>query len=166
MGHNSEEQLMLFAEDSPAKTSVQQENKQDLTEKEALCTFRCLELFVNQGQNSQYLKTSRDFSLVEREGGSVSSSMIWPKSGTMRNGTVYPGKILEPAIGGIGSGLLPTPTCSDSKGSPRKRWYKNEFYKSNLCEALRDGPEDKIYPHPELVEQMMGFPIGWTDLDD
>ena len=57
---------------------------------------------------------------------------------------------------------LPTPTCSDAKGSPKSRTYLNN--KSNLCEVLRLSSEDSIYPNPRFVEQMMGFPVGHTDL--
>ena len=60
--------------------------------------------------------------------------------------------------------FLPTPTLSDAKGSPKSRTILNN--KSNLCEVLRQSENDSIYPNPLFVEQMMGFPVGWTDLED
>lgn len=92
-------------------------------------------------------------------------SQTWPPSGMMLSGTVYQLPTLVPGIGGAEFGWLPTPTASsDSKGSPKGRYFGSGTSMSNLREVLRDGPDDPIYPNPELVETMMGFPQGYTSL--
>lgn len=61
--------------------------------------------------------------------------------------------------------MMPTPTTSDAKGSSKKRYKGSGNEKSNLCEVLRTSKDDGIYPHPEFVEALMGYPIGHTALE-
>lgn len=92
-------------------------------------------------------------------------SETWPRSGMMRSGIAYRLLTLAPGIGGTEFGFLPTPTKSaDSKGSPRGRFWGSGTCYSNLREILRDGPDDPIFPNPEFVEEMMGFPMFHTAL--
>ena len=184
--------MTLFAVDSPVKTYPMQEKKQELPEEGAPYTGKCLELLASVCLDMQFLRMSQHSLLETVDAGLHNFSMIWPRSGTMQNGTVYRLQNLARTITEIGSGLLPTPTldtsprkkrysqggmplslalrmlptptCSDAKGSPKSRTILNN--KSNLCEVLRLSEDDPIYPHPCFVEQMMGFPEGWTELDD
>lgn len=97
------------------------------------------------------------------EHGLADFSGTWPPSGMMLSGTVYQLPTLVPGIGGAEFGWLPTPTASsDSKGSPKGRYFGSDTCMANLREVLRDGPEDPVYPSPELVEIMMGYPPGFT----
>ena len=66
----------------------------------------------------------------------------------------------------LARGFLPTPKSSDYKGSARNRYRGSAAYRSNLAESLRASHEDSIYPNPNFVEQMMGFPVGHTDLNN
>lgn len=92
-------------------------------------------------------------------------SETWPRSGMMQSGSAYRRLTLAPGIGGTEFGWLPTPTkTADSKGAPKNRYYGSPTCRSNLREWLRDGPDDPIYPHPDFVERVMGYPIGWTEL--
>jgi hypothetical protein len=196
MESSTEDQLTLFAEDSLAKTCQAQESKRVSAAKDQDYTGKCLELLASVDRNMQFLKMSQGCFLENQGDGLLSFSMTWPRSGTMRNGTVYLLHTLAHRITATEFGLLPTPrsrmtgsasrnrladknpnletvlarvkflptpTLSDAKGSPKSRNYLNN--KSNLCEVLRTSPEDSIYPNPPFVEQMMGFPVGWTDLD-
>jgi hypothetical protein len=59
--------------------------------------------------------------------------------------------------------MLPTPTTNDSKNASLLRWRQD---RDGLAGAmLRD---DSIptgaasYLNPSFVEEMMGFPVGWT----
>ena len=72
--------------------------------------------------------------------------------------------------------LLPTPIFSDYKGGsmtriwlPRERERERERERAagpQLREMLEITPLGKIGPmNPEWVEWLMGFPIGWTELD-
>ena len=81
----------------------------------------------------------------------------------MRNGNVYLAPTL--AYNRIGSDyiVLPTPVKSTANGALRNRYFGSPTYRGNLHEYIRDGEQDSQYPHPALLESLMGFPIGWTE---
>ena len=191
----TEEQLTLSLGDFRVKTFRQQVNKKALVENDPAYIPKCCELLASVCPNTQFLKTSQASLLETQVGGSDNFSMTWTRSGLMQNGIVSRLPTLAHRIGAIESGLLPTPTLdvssrkkkysqggtplslalsklkflptptvSDAKGSPKSRTILNN--KSNLCEVLRQSESDSIYPNPLFVEQMMGFPVGWTDLED
>jgi hypothetical protein len=58
--------------------------------------------------------------------------------------------------GGTEYGLLPTPLASDCKG----RWGRTD---DNLLKNYLPARFGGNFPHPSLVEAMMGFPASWTD---
>ena len=168
---------MLFAGVSPAKMSRSQAVKQDSTESEAPYIPKCLELLASVCQDTQFLRTSQASLVVTEGDGSQDFYMTWPRSGTMQNGTVYRLPTLAPPITEIGCGslptpntmdhrgFLPTPTTSNAKGAARNRFYGSSTCRGNLGEVLRSAHTDSIYPNPDFVEQMMGFPVGHTDLN-
>jgi len=59
-------------------------------------------------------------------------------------------------IGGTAYGLLPTPLASDARG----QWGRKD---DNLLRNYLPRRFGGIYPHPSLLETMMGFPSGWTE---
>lgn len=64
---------------------------------------------------------------------------------------------------GIDCSCLPhyrTPTARDWKGTSAKSW--RERTKGDTTPTLPD--QIGGTPHPEFVEELMGFPIGWTAL--
>jgi hypothetical protein len=97
----------------------------------------------------------------------------WPTSGTMRNGICYKLPTSDSHINANGSLLLPTPTTSDAfasirttykgamncieRGKHQTRW----FYYGIWLHNLKSGGG-----HPQFAERMMGFPSGWTDLNE
>lgn len=91
------------------------------------------------------------------------SYATFPKSGMMRNGSVYLAPTL--AYNRIGSDyiVLPTPAKSTANGAIRNRYFGSPTYRGNIHEYIRDGEQDSLYPHPNLLESLMGFPIGWTE---
>lgn len=65
--------------------------------------------------------------------------------------------------------LLPTPTVNESKNNPsgESQWDRHD---SLNVEAAKMNGLDKttgkdFQLNPQFVEEMMGFPIGWTDLN-
>ena len=56
-------------------------------------------------------------------------------------------------------GMLPTPTTRDANGIENSPSQKG---KSRLAADLGDGTTSQLNPH--FVEEMMGFPNGWTEL--
>jgi hypothetical protein len=52
-------------------------------------------------------------------------------------------------------GFMPTPNARDYKGSPSKAWA-GQFSLPREIGGV---------PHPEYAEELMLWPIGWTDLE-
>jgi len=76
--------------------------------------------------------------------------------------------------------LIPTPRASDYKGAALGRYWeprsqtvqverereRRSRYRSQLSELIEVSPYGKIGPmNPAWVEWLMGFPIGWTELN-
>jgi len=55
----------------------------------------------------------------------------------------------------------PTPCKRDYKGMSSRKWRAREGAKATPTLPDKIGGT----PHPEFVESLMGFPIGWTDCD-
>ena len=89
-------------------------------------------------------------------------SETWPRAGTMRNGIVCRRVPLVPLTGEIGSGLWPTPSLSDSKnnGNPSRMTRGGSWGGCELNTVVGGAL------NPNWVEWLMGYPIGWTDLED
>ena len=66
----------------------------------------------------------------------------------------------EPDTDDPESGLLPTPIARDYKDSAAPVFRNGVQQKDTLGRAIGGTP------HPEFVEAMMGYPIGWTALED
>jgi hypothetical protein len=85
------------------------------------------------------------------------------------NGVAYEHRIWEPPIVETDGGLLPTPTARDHKDSGEKVNYEKLAKKSRLagvlvtqCSAQNGGA---TYLNPFFLEEMMGYPVGWTELE-
>jgi hypothetical protein len=115
---------------------------------------------ANYDPNSRSWKTSQ----LSLFGGYSTFLETWPRSGMTRNGIAYQLATLGPGMNGTESGFLPTPRAT-ARGSPKDRYFGSATYRSNLEEALRNGPDDPIYQNPDFVEPLMGFPAGWTVVD-
>ena len=110
-------------------------------------------------------------------------SETWPRAGMTRNGTAYRRPPLVPRTSASGFGYLPTPDASlgafeCAASMDATSWYNKELTgqrKSGAMigssvrwcpefvrEWLRTGGE----LNPEWIEVLMGFPTGWTDLED
>jgi hypothetical protein len=86
-----------------------------------------------------------------------------------RNGLAYAPRIWAGLIAGTDGGLLPTPTAREHKDSGPNVNYEKLAKKSRLsgvlvlnCSAQLGGA---TYLNPCFVEEMMGYPVGWTDLN-
>ncbi len=82
---------------------------------------------------------------------------IWPKAGMIADGVFYPQPRWEDRIAAIEFGLLPTPRVWMANGAIRTDKENAKF--RNLEDFT---PEAKL--NPNLVENMMGWPMTWTDL--
>jgi hypothetical protein len=62
--------------------------------------------------------------------------------------------------------LLPTMTASEHKGSGKDRYVGSKNFRgAKMSEGLRTTSTDPIYLNPSFAEVIMGFPLGWTDLN-
>lgn len=131
----------------------------ELSVREAAYGLKCSELYGKLDLNTCSLKTAQ----CSLFGDSSKSYATFPKSGMMRNGNVYLAPTL--AYNRIGSDyiVLPTPAKSTANGALKNRYFGSPTYRGNLHEYIRDGEQDSQYPHPALLESLMGFPIGWTE---
>ena len=83
------------------------------------------------------------------------------------SGHAYALRIWEHAIDETDGGLLPTPTARDHKDSGKNVNYQKLAQKSRLAGVLvttcssQGGP---TYLNPYFLEEMMGYPTGWTAL--
>jgi len=98
----------------------------------------------------------------------------WPGWGMWANGAAYPQPVLDSSTNGDGCGLLPTPVARDGKS-----FYVGTF-KTALRVMRRTGSVGrqlhwmqygivfhglkKGWANPRFSELMMGWPIGWSDL--
>ena len=163
----SEEQLTLSLGDFRVKTYQQLERKQALVETVPVYIPKCLELLANVCPDTQFLKTCQASLLETQVGGSQNFSMTWPRSGLMQSGTVSKLRTLAHRIDATGCGLLPTLGKNEGKGASRNRYVgSNHFRGAKMSEGLRTCQSDHIYTHPNFAEAAMGFPKGWTDLQD
>lgn len=93
-----------------------------------------------------------------------------PKSGTMRNGMLFPQKTVARPIVDPERSLWPTPTAMDSVGSRRHGYMLKGNPGTTLTDAafIHQHGESKRGPvteclNPSFIEWLMGFPAGWTE---
>ena len=62
--------------------------------------------------------------------------------------------------------LIPTTRASDYKGSATTRFIGGGYYRHQLVELLEATPRGITgRMNPEWIEWLMGYPIGWTELN-
>lgn len=143
------EQLTLFAEDSLAKTSAKLEAEQGYTVKEVDFGLNLGASLASYDPNTSSWKTSQ----ICLFGDLAPFSENWQKSGMMRNGRYYQQPRLTSRTFEREFLLLPTPAAQhrglggSHNTEKLKRLIGRDFY------------------HPTEAEKIMGFPIGWTDLE-
>jgi hypothetical protein len=127
-------------------------------------------------------------------GGWIPYSERWPRSGLMQNGIAYRLPVLVPRISGTGSSFWPTPKASRDGTSEVTLQMVRDGKAEKSLERIVKMPEYWPTPHatcgtgpgsgpnkqggenlqtavggrlnPAWVEWLMGFPHGWTDLED
>lgn len=151
--------LTSSAVDSLVRTSALLGKASELSVKEAAYGLRCIELYGKLDPVMLSLKTVQ-CSLFE---GLSTSYATFPKSGMMLNGNVYRVPTLEYNRVGSDYIVLPTPTKSTAKGACKNRYFGSPTYRGNIHEYIRDGEQGSQYPHPSLLENIMNFPIGWSE---
>lgn len=107
----------------------------------------------------------------------IAFSRTWPDSGTMLNGICYPQRPLASRKFAQDYSLWPLPMASDYRRLTISRAAHLEGMRRNKVAGAGNGPscgnlimqmkiEFDCCPSLLMVETMMGFPIGWTELGD
>lgn len=119
--------------------------------------------FARFNQNTYSWKTPQ-YSLL---GGLIEYSETWPRWGMMQDGACFRLASLVHHTHGKGCSLWPTPTARDRRtlagGRDRKRAKKSG---KSLCHTIGEllGFPKRTYIKPCILEKMMIWPEGWTDV--
>tara|TARA_Y100000816_G_C25919411_1_gene479448 strand:- start:54 stop:815 length:762 start_codon:yes stop_codon:yes gene_type:complete len=159
----TELELMSSREDSPVRTSPLQEIKKELMRNAVDCGQNARVYLGKFDPDMPSLKTSQTCLLETGEIGLSEFSGTFPRSGTMRNGTVYQLPRLAPTTTEIGSGLWRTPAASNgSQGAKSKELYekckKTGQSSINLVDEVRHTPS--YLPTPTAVEYGRNKSLG------
>lgn len=149
---------------------------QGLTESGRDCSSKPFAWFANYNRESLCWKTWQRCLL----GDWIEFSGRWPRSGLMRNGIAYRLPPLVPRSYARECLLWPTPVASDSRFC-----FNITGNRTNATRKMADGKrpsgatigsqliwdKDVVFMgcgilNPQFLEQLMGYPIEWTDLED
>lgn len=155
---------MLWPEAFHARTSQSVETETDSTASEADYGWKWPGSFVRYSRETSSWKT-RQCSLVE---GLDEFSETWPQWGSMHDGECSAHTTPAWVTCGNVSGLLPTPTASDEKGSVTPETARKRAAKSSRGVRLPEYLTLKgLLPggrhNPEFSEWLMGWPLQWSD---
>ena len=155
--------------DSPVRTSPPLADRQALTVNVVGCGQNAPVYLGTFDPDMPSLKTSQTCLLETGEIGLSEFYGTFPRSGTMRSGTVYQLPQLAPTTTEIGSGLWPTPNAADNRD---RGCMKDEAIKRRIRIGKQVGLSTVVKEtrqsgtlNPTWVEWLMGFPLGHTDLD-
>ena len=138
---------------------------------------KCIELLANYNHDMQCWKTYQ----ISFDWGDDRWLDHLPPSGMIVNGQLYQLDNSTPLINGHDGSVLPnfpTPTPHELKQEPRypSAWRREEVLNMNSCLGVKAcrhyGITKKqaigmeLVINPAFIEWMMGFPIGWTELED
>ena len=148
-----EEKSMSSQVDFHVRTLVLQEKVQDSMEKGQDSGEKWQGSFAKYDPATHSLRTPQ-CSLFED---STEYCVTLPRWGSMRTGECWEQQMLEQNTNATESGLWATPTTPSGGGNcGGSGAYKN---------ALKNGTHIPHSINPNLYEWLMGFPIGWTDLN-
>ena len=156
-GRRGEDTSMSLAGDSLARTSAAQAQAMALTVSEVGSGERWRASFTMYDRATSSWRTAQ-CSLL---GDSEEFSETWPAWGSMQSGECSERGMPVLRTGGAASGSLrcPTPAATDWKGSSKAGQRRGQ---------LTDPAMGVIPPggklNPQWVAWLMGWPIGWTDL--
>ena len=116
---------------------------------------KCIVSYEKSGRDGSFAKTLLDM----LNSASTPYSMTWRMRATPQHRLLFQLAPSGRLIGGTVYGLLPTPLASGTCG----QWGRKD---DNLLVNYLPRRFGGTYPHPSLLETMMGFPIGWTEPAD
>jgi DNA (cytosine-5)-methyltransferase 1 len=162
----TELESMSSREDSPAKTSQPQGDKQALMASEVDCGVKSPVLLASYNPDTQSWKTSQTSLVATGDDGLDEFSETWPRSGMTRNGTAYQLPNLARTITEIGSGLWRTPAAANSNQGPKSKEFYEHCRKTGqstitLVDEVRHTPN--YWPTPTAHNAKEGgYPAEYT----
>ena len=134
---------------------------QGLMEKTPQCGITWRGWLAKFDPDSYLWKTAQCSLITDSE----ESLEIYPTSGLMRDGLLWEQTRLALNTTETEYGLLPTPTARDFNGHTITKKRPKGFNKvlPNVFK-LEFQLHGQCYPHPTFSEEVMLWPIGWTDL--
>lgn len=151
---------MSFAVGSRARILAQRASELGWGGQGVVCGRNNLEWFAKLDPLTLKWKTPQPFVF----GDSEPSLETWPAWGMMLNGACFPLPMLAHDTSVKGHGLKhPTPTARSARGSSGRMTNQSHF--ENWLRHEFSQREGTTYPHPELLEAVMGFPIGWSAVE-
>ena len=112
---------------------------------------KCIDSYESSGRDGSFAKTL----LATLNSVSTPYSLTWTTPATPQRRLLFQLVPSGRLTGGTVYGLLPTPLASDCRG----QWGRTA---DNLLRNYLPRRFGGTYPHPSLVEAMMGFPAGWS----
>jgi hypothetical protein len=159
-------QLTLFAEDTPANHLQKPATE---TAPTTLDTFgpNLLDAFAHYDPDTHCWKTSQATFLSDLP----RYKQTWPKLGTTQDGIAFKQLQSEHHTNENGcssSPRWPTPTATAWGSTGQRQILQRRVDNGDITPAeklaMSAGNGGKL--NPEWIEWLMGFPIGWTDLED
>ena len=159
-----EELLTLYLADFHARTLVQQDEAQELTENDLECGEKWQGSFTKYDPDLRSWKTHQCSLLGDLE----LFSETWPKWGLMQDGECWDLSMLDLQRTEIDCGLLPAPLATDWKETGKVKRQAENWRDKNFRHQKRPA---MYYAHSynapmpvTFTEYLMGFPLEWTDL--
>jgi hypothetical protein len=156
-----EELLMSYLAGFHAKTCLQLEKEQDLMERDQDSGEKWRGWLAKFDPDMSLWKTAQCSLITDSE----ECLEIYPTSGLMRDGLLWEQTRLALNTTETEYGLLPTPTARDFNGHTVTKKRPKGFNKvlPNVFK-LEFQLHGQCYPHPTFSEEVMLWPVGWTDL--
>lgn len=161
MEDHGKERLTLLQEDSLAKTLVFQGKEKESQGNDQDCGSNLQESLAKSNQDTHLLKTPQCLSRK----GLKSSSKTLPNWGMMQNGELLELPTQVFYTKGKESGYWPTPLASDHKMRGPNSKQKCLPEKMRELMGTTNALGQKCLLNPNWTEWLMGFPVGWTDLN-
>ena len=166
MKEQGRKRLMLYQGGSHANLIAKLENVRHLLTS-VICGRKCGELLAKLDRNGSWAKMYGDYCQVKMDGSLEEYSEIYPTWGLMLDGAVYELRMPVQSTEEKEWELLPTVITSDSWTQTLKttEWNGQSKHSMRLIQALNLGKEKQMNLNPNYLEVLMGFPIGWTELN-
>lgn len=155
------EQLMLFPADSPASPFLSP-GSAEARRMTVTSGRRCLELSARSGRVGLLAKMLLGSSIWR----STRCFLTWKVSATPAKHLLFRLVPSTPRTDATALRLWPTPSAREFKGGRRPETLKakGRTPSNTLADSVKSAGEVGQL-NPDWVEWLMGFPIGWTDLD-